>query len=488
MTANFTCDLSGTSSPLKHAWEHTVGSSRALLAMRADWQLQLERCHRELGFRHVRFHGLLNDDMGTLITHNDKFLYSFFNTDRIWDFLLSIGMRPFVELGFMPETLASGSDVVFHFRGNVTPPKDYDEWATLVRKLVGHWVDRYGLEEVSKWFFEVWNEPNLRAFWTGTQEDYFKLYAHTAQAIKTVDSSLRVGGPATAMNAWVEELLDYCEKNDLPADFISTHIYPTDPLGFEGANTEDQLANSPRHLMRDQAKLTHERARGRPVYYTEWNISSNPRDHYHDEPFAAAYATKIVMETDEFVDGYSFWTFTDIFEENYFPSVPFHGGFGLLNLYGVPKPLYRAFQLLHRLGAEKLPVEGTHETVDAWVVPKDNSLTVLLTNHAQPRHEITTQLVKVRLTNSPEPRAAYIERVDQDHANAQPLCQGMSAPEYLSPLQVEQLEAASRLVKEPLGWKYEEGTVQVDVDLPPHAVASVTLEFASERRDGGVRA
>lgn len=228
--------------------------------------------------------------MGTLITHQDKPLYSFFNTDRIWDFLLSIGMRPFVELGFMPHPLASGSDVVFHFRGNVTPPNDYDAWATLIRKLVGHWVERYGIEEVSKWYFEVWNEPNLSAFWSGTQEDYFKLYAHTAQAIKTVDASLKVGGPATAMNDWVEELIDYCEKNDLPADFISTHIYPTDPLGFEGADTEEQLANSPRHLMRDQAKLTHERANGRPVYYTEWNISSNPRDHYHDEPFAAAYA------------------------------------------------------------------------------------------------------------------------------------------------------------------------------------------------------
>ncbi len=416
--------------------------------------------------------------MGTLITHQDKPLYSFFNTDRVWDFLLSIGMRPFVELSFMPEPLASGSDTVFHYKGNVTPPKGYEQWATLNRKLVGHWVERYGINEVNKWFFEVWNEPNLRAFWTGTQEDYFRLYAHTAQAIKTVDASLQVGGPATAMNAWVEELIDYCEKNDLPADFISTHIYPTDQLGFEGADIEEQLANSPRHLMRDQAKLTHERARGRPVYYTEWNISSNPRDHYHDEPFAAAYATKIVMETDEFVDGYSFWTFTDIFEENYFPSVPFHGGFGLLNLYGVPKPIYRAFQLLHHLGTEKLPVEGTHETVDAWVVRKDNSVTVLLTNHAQPRLEITTQLLDVRFTNATEPRAAYIERIDQDHANAPPLWQEMGMPEYLSPLEVEQLNAASRLVKEPIGWKFEEDTVHLNIDLPPHAIAAVTLEFA----------
>jgi xylan 1,4-beta-xylosidase len=477
--ANFSCDLSRTGSRVHHAWQHAVGGSRALLALRADWQQQLRRCRKELGFQYVRFHGLLDDSMGTLITHQDKFLYSFLNTDRIFDFLVGIGMRPFVELGFMPATLASGGATVFSYRANITPPTDYSQWAGLIRKLVTHWVGRYGIEEVRQWLFEVWNEPNLPAFWTGTQKDYFELYARTAQAIKTVDSQLQVGGPATAMNAWVEELLAYCKQNGVPADFVSTHIYPTDPLGFEGANTEEQLANSPPHLMRDHAKLTYERAAGRPVYYTEWNISSNPRDHYHDEPFAAAYAIKTIMETDEFVEGYSFWTFTDIFDENYFPSVPFHGGFGLLNLYGVPKPIYRAFQLLSHLGAAKLAVDGMHETVDAWVIRKESSVSVLLTNHAQPRQVITNQLVRVALANSPKPCVAYVERVDQEHANPQKAWLQMGSPTHPSALQVEQLESASRVVIEPVGWRCDNGTIQVDVDLPPHGVAAITIEFAS---------
>jgi xylan 1,4-beta-xylosidase len=426
--------------------------------------------------------------MGTLISHDERPLYSFFNADSIWDFLLSIGMRPFVELSFMPEILASGRETVFHFRGNVTPPADHDAWATLIRELVGHWVERYGIAEVSQWFFEVWNEPNLPVFWTGTQGDYFKLYGHTARAIKAVDASLRVGGPATAMTAWIDELLDYCERNRLPVDFVSTHIYPTDPLGFEGANTEEQLANSPRHLMRDRAKLVREHSRERPVYFTEWNISSNPRDPYHDEPFAAAYAAKIALETDPFVDGYSFWTFTDIFDEDYFPSIPFHGGFGLLNLYGVPKPVYRAFQLLHGLGSERLPVAGAHETVDAWVVRKGRSITVLLTNHAQPRHDIVTQLVDVRLTDAPAPLAACIERIDEDHANPRRRWREIGEPEYPSRSQVEQLEAASRLVKEPLDFSYEDRTVRFEVDLPPHAVAAVTLELAPGPSEAGAAA
>ena len=222
-TVHFRCGFSDARTPLRHSWEHTVGSGHAPMALRADWQAQLRRCHDELGFRHVRFHGWLSDDMGTLIRHSDTLLYSFFNADQILDFLISIGMRPFVELSFMPTALASGSSTVFRYGANVTPPRDYTQWAALVRKLVTQWVARYGAEEVRTWFFEVWNEPNLKAFWTGTRQDYFKLYRYTAEAIKDVDQHLRVGGPATAKNEWVEEFLDDCERNKLPVDFVSTH-------------------------------------------------------------------------------------------------------------------------------------------------------------------------------------------------------------------------------------------------------------------------
>src|SRR5918999_1133751 len=357
---SFFCDLAEATTPLKHFWEHTVGSDHAPVALRADWQAQLRRCHDELGFRYVRFHGLLSDDVGTLIRHEEKFLYSFFNADQIFDFLLTIGMKPFVELSFMPEALASGGATVFNYEANVTPPRDYKQWATLISKLVSHWVERYGAREVREWFFEVWNEPNLNEFWTGTQRDYFKLYRYTAEAVEQVDARLRVGGPATAANEWVEEFLDFCERNSLPADFVSTHHYPTDAFGKETDDTETQLARSRRSVLREQAQDTFRRARGKPVYYTEWNTSSNPRDPLHDEPYAAAFVAKTVMEMNGLVEGYSFWTFSDIFEENYFPSIPFHGGFGLLSLHGIAKPSYRAFQVLHRLGENSLPVQGSH--------------------------------------------------------------------------------------------------------------------------------
>ncbi len=483
----FSCKLSETAAPLNHFWEHTIGSGHAPLALRADWQSQLRRCQRELGFRFVRFHGLLSDDVGTLIKQNDELLYSFFNADQIIDFLLSIGMKPFVELSFMPEALASGHVTVFHYRANVTPPRDYKQWAALIKKLVAHWVERYGIDEVSEWFFEVWNEPNLRAFWTGTQDDYFKLYRHTAEAIKQLDARLRVGGPATAKNEWIEEFINFCDKKKVPADFISTHHYPTDALGNEGDDTETQLANSRRSILREQAQDTFRRASGKPIYYTEWNATSNPRDARYDEPYSAAFVMKTVLEMNELVEGYSFWTFSDIFEENYFPSIPFHGGFGLLNLHGIPKPTYRAYELLHSIGTEQLLVDGIHETVNAWAVRQENTLTVLLTNHALPRHSIKSEQVRVRIMEAPLPRAAHIKRIDEDHANPRRFWHEMGEPEYLSRLDVEQLEAASCMVREPLTWKYEDRSAQFELSLPPHGVAAITLEFAPESEAVGGR-
>jgi xylan 1,4-beta-xylosidase len=477
-TVDFWCDLSQQGTELLHGWEHTVGSCHAPIALRADWQQQLRRCRSELGFRYVRFHGLLSDDVGTVVKHNDELLYSFFNADQIVDFLLSIGMRPFVELSFMPTALASGSKTVFHYRGNVTPPQDYEQWSTLIYRLVSHWVERYGIQEVAEWFFEVWNEPNLKAFWTGTQQDYFKLYRVTANAIKKVDPSLKVGGPATARDGWIEEFLEFCEGGNVPVDFVTTHHYPTDALGHEDDDTETQLANSERGVLREWAQDTRRRAGTRPVYYTEWNSSSNPRDRWHDEPYAAAFAAKTALEASDLVQGYSFWTFSDIFEENYFPSVPFHGGFGLLNLQGIAKPTYRAFELLHKLGKERLSVDGLHQTVNAWVTRDNASVKILLVNHALPRHSIASAVVRVHLAHALEPTGAWAERIDEHHANAKRRWQALGAPEYLDSPAVEQLHEASRLTREACPWKWRDERIVLEIELPPHAVAALTVEFA----------
>jgi xylan 1,4-beta-xylosidase len=476
----FFCDLAEATTPLPHFWEHTVGSDHARMALRADWQRQLKRAHDELGFRYVRFHGLLSDDPGTVVRDSGEFRYSFFNSDQIFDFLLSIGMKPFVELSFMPGALASGTRTVFSYEANVTPPRDYKQWAKLIECFVSHAVKRYSEREVLEWFFEVWNEPNLKQFWSGSQRDYFRLYRYTAEALKKISSSLKVGGPATAKSEWIEEFVEFCERNDVPADFVSTHYYPND--GFEGDDdTELQLFKSQRGIMREVAANTRSHARNRPVYYTEWNSSSNPWDPLHDEPYAAAFIASAIMEANGLVDAYSFWTFSDIFEENYFPSLPFHGGFGLLTLHDIPKPSYRAFQLLHDLGESLSLVDGLHETVDCNVIQNESSVTVLLTNHTTPGHSIETEDLHVRLDNAPEPVSARIKRIDAEHANAKRLWLEMGQPKVLSDKDVERLEKASQLVSNKQPFSYDEGSVFLKLSLPAHAVAAITIDFKPRR-------
>ncbi|MDL2353887.1 MAG: glycosyl hydrolase [Pseudomonadota bacterium] len=475
-------DLNGRAVPLRHPWRACVGSCHAPTALRADWQAQLRQARTELGFDYVRFHGLLGDDMGTLICQSEQLVYSFFNIDQIFDFLLSIGVRPIVELSFMPSTLSSGGNTVFHYRANVTPPRDYAQWGELMRRLAAHWVDRYGIEEVAQWYFEVWNEPNLEAFWTGGQAGYFALYDSTVTAIKGVDARLRVGGPATAQNAWVSEFLAFCGERALPVDFISTHYYPTDAFGEIGADTITQLEHAPLDVMRARAIDARAQAAGRPLLYTEWNVTSNPRDALHDTSFAAALALRIAMSVDDVVDAYSYWSFTDIFEENYFPSVPFHGGFGLFNLHGIKKPIYSAFAMLGALGERHYPLLQDHPTVQLWIGDSAGDATVahvLCINQAMPRHPIGAEDIALRLNARPgqRARAVTLACIDDAHANPAQAWRAMGQPEYLSPAQVAALKAAALPLPVALAFCQDGAELALDFALAAQSVTLLRIDW-----------
>jgi xylan 1,4-beta-xylosidase len=479
----FSADLGGTPIPLRQPWQWCVGSDHAVTALRADWQAQLRQAHADLGFRHVRFHGILDDAMGTVIEQGGQFIYSFFNTDRIFDFLLSIGMKPVIELSFMPRALASGDEIVFRYQGNITPPRDYAQWAELIRRLATHWIERYGIDEVAQWPFECWNEPNLSYFSTRDQAEYFRLYRSTAAALKAVHPRLQVGGPATAANEWIEDFIVHGRNTGTPVDFISTHYYPTDPFGTAQMDTTTQLEHTTAGVMRLVAQQARDHAGKLPLYYTEWSISSNPRDPFHDSAFAAALAARIAMSVDDLVDGYSWWTFSDIFEENYFPSVPFHGGFGLLNLYGIPKPVYRAFQMLRLLGSERCEVSGEHPRVAVWAARHDGNrrqpANLVLINQAMPRHAIDNEPLSLRLRHHGALRARRVSvfRVDEEHANPVRAWYQMGTPEYLLPAQVATLLQVSQPQPEPLPHRYADGTLEIDLVLAPQSINRVQIDW-----------
>jgi xylan 1,4-beta-xylosidase len=354
-------DINRSEGNLPRSSNLCIGAGRANEGLRADWQRQLKVAHEECGFQYIRFHGLLSDDMGVYFEDKQgKAIYNWQYIDELFDFLHSIGMKPFVEVGFMPGALASGSKTIFWWKGNVTPPKDYQKWNDLIKALVGHWTERYGTAEVATWYFEVWNEPNLKdGFFTGTQQDYFKLYKETAQAIKSVSKSYRVGGPATAGNAWVPEMIDYCVREKAPIDFISTHDYGV-KQGFldETGNAGTVLSNERNHVannMRNSRKQIQSSAMPNlELHYTEWSASYTPADPIHDSYHEAAYILNTVKHALPYVNSMSYWTFTDIFEESGIRTTPFHGGFGLMNYQDIKKPAFYAFKYLNELGRTTL--------------------------------------------------------------------------------------------------------------------------------------
>ncbi|HEV2325835.1 MAG TPA: beta-xylosidase [Terracidiphilus sp.] len=352
-----TADVAQVVGPRSQVPLMCVGAGRANEGLRADWQKQLALVQKEIGFHYIRFHGLLDDDMGVYkedAAGNPR--YNFQYIDSLYDALLALHIRPFVELSFMPDALASGSNTVFWYKGNITPPKSMEKWQGLIRALISHWKQRYGEEEISKWYFEVWNEPDLKIFFTGSREQYFQLYAATATAIRSVCPQCRVGGPASATEPMVKDFLQYVASHHVPVDFISTHVYAT-KSGFVDAakgtvstifdTSPDAIIGHMRESREDIEKspLPH-----LPLHYTEWGSSWTSVDPLHDQYLQASFILDKVRKASPFVNSMSWWTFTDIFEERGPRFTPFYGGFGLLNYESIRKPSFFAYQFLSRLG------------------------------------------------------------------------------------------------------------------------------------------
>jgi xylan 1,4-beta-xylosidase len=373
-------------------FNEVVGAGRAAEGLRADWIRGLEVVHRECGFKYIRFHGLLQDEMG--VYSEDKQgqpVYNFQYIDALYDSILNVGMKPFVELSFMPQALASGSKTVFWWKGNITPPKDYGKWEQLIQALVKHWTTRYGVDEVKQWLFEVWNEPNLNIFWSGDQAEYFKLYEVTTQAIKGVSPAYRVGGPATAGNGWVSETINFATKSHVPLDFITTHDYGVRGSGFDNGVQQLYLMTEPEAIIGgvrlSRAQIKASALPNLPLHYTEWSTSYSPRDPIHDSYVSAPYILAKLKGTEGVADSMSYWTFTDIFEENGPVPSPFHGGFGLLNFQGLRKPAFYAYQFLNRLGDEEL----TDADSDSWASRSARGVQILFWNYTSPNTKESDQ-------------------------------------------------------------------------------------------------
>jgi len=467
-------DAHAPTTPFPHFWEEMFGSGHAMLALREDYRSDLRAVKAVTDFRYVRFHGILDDEVGSYTEdeHGNP-VYNFAYVDGIYDGLLKNGVRPVVEISFMPKQLAFNPlDLhVFWYHPNVSPPKSWERWDAYMTAFAQELVNRYGIDEVAQWYFEVWNEPNID-FWGGIprQESYFELYAHTARDLKKVSPRLRVGGPATAAASWIPEFLSYVTKNHVPIDFVSTHGYADDTV--ENLFHTDEKVPEDDRVCRAVEKVQHEiQSSGQPdlpLFWTEWNVEG--RDGSRDTPFVGPGVANTIRECDGHASMMSFWTFDDVFEEGGPIPKPFEGHFGLIAKGGIRKPSYYDFALLHELGERRIPVNSP----DALVTrAADGSLRVAVWNIVDPGMQGATRTVELDFSGVAPNAPVAVERVDAEHSNVLPQYTAMGSPVDPTPAQVEQLNRETALgapENEPL----TEGRLRLT--LTPNALVLVKVE------------
>jgi xylan 1,4-beta-xylosidase len=439
-------DAHAKTTPFPHFWEEMFGSGRAILTLRESYRDDLRAVKKVADFRYVRFHAILHDEVG--VYNEDEHgnpVYNFSYVDQIYDGLLKNGVRPFVEISFMPKKLAFNPDALhpFWYKQNVSPPKSMELWDGLMTRFAQHLVERYGIDEVSQWYFEVWNEPNID-FWNGIprQKSYFDLYAHTARDLKSVSPRLRVGGPATAAAAWVADFLKFTAENHVPVDFVSTHGYADDTV-------EDLFGTKEDIPMDDRVCLAIAKVRGEikasplpalPLYWTEWNVQG--MNESRETIFVGPGLANTIRACDGRVEMLSFWTFSDVFEEGGPIAEPFEGQFGLRAKGGINKPSYYAYGLLHQLGNQRFANDSKNVIATKTA---DGGLAVAVWNLVDPSQQGAIRRVELSFAGVAPAARITLQRVDADHGNVLPRYAAMGKPLDPTPEQVEQLNRETAL-------------------------------------------
>ncbi len=454
---------SGPRTPFRHTWESVVNVDQFRWMVRRDMQEQLELAHRELGARHVRAVGMFDDEMRVFCPSPASFMgyepkeprTNWQVVDYVIDSLLDRGLNPMFTTSFVPKAMASGSTTIFSTNASTTPPRDWRQWENLVRDAVQHAVERYSLQVVRQWYFEVWNEPNLKGwFWDGSHADFHRLWQTTHRAIKSVDASLRVGGPSTAHAAWIEDLLEFGEKNDCRPDYLITHIYNNDsPTGqalapFDGAQIEknSKSPDSATEVMRQLRQRIDRTGFKGELHWNEWGRSFHAVDHRREHPSEAAFIARLLADVSQEADTFAYWCLSDIYDQVGYGREAFFGGYGLLNLNGLRKPAYHAFQLLSLLDHERVAVAG--DGLDSFcntIVTASARTAHVLVYAYDHTDEPARSSLNVTVDLPAGAKAGKLYRIDSIENNVIARWQDMGAPAYLSREQTTELAADNQL-------------------------------------------
>ncbi len=486
-------DASANHGPLARPWRPMIGSEHLALLLQgagpggrdvgAELIEALRIAGRELGASAVRAHAILHDSLGVCRVDGDRMVHEFSKIDVIMDRILAAGLSPIVELSFMPEALASDASArVFAYEGIISPPRDHEQWAALVRDLVAHLADRYGREAVRRWAFEVWNEPNLQLFWAAAESAYFRLYEVTARAVKSVDERFRVGGPATSAAAWIDDLLQYCSSRDVPIDFISSHTYGVPPLDLRPVASRFGRSDL-------------------PLWWTEWGVSPTHAAPINDSVWGAPLVARGMRSASGRVDALSYWVVSDHFVELGQAPTLFHGGFGLLTIGNLRKPRFWAIAMLERLGehelASRIDGDGAGSLVEAWASgDPDGRVAIAVWNGTLDSSKWTGvralgRSVTLRVEGL---RAGTYElrhhRVDARHSNIVRTWTRLGRPDWPDDAGWTRLREADNL--QTLGprrrVRADGGCLELEFNLPMPAMSLVELVPIGDRSDRVTRA
>ena len=472
-----TIDAQASPQPFPHFWERTFGSGRAILSLRDSYRRDLRSVKEATGFDYIRFHAIFHDEVG-LYSENPQGepIYNFSYVDQIYDGLLENGVRPFVELSFMPQQLASKpSFQAFWYHPYNAPPKDWTRWGSLIEAFTRHLVARYGIDEVASWYFEVWNEPNID-FWAGDPKEstYYQLYDETAKAIKRVSPRLRVGGPSTAQAAWVDRFIKHCADGNVPVDFVSTHVYGNDTahdvLGTNETISRDKMVIRAVQKVHDQVKASAKP--DVPIIFSEYNAAYDNEVPVTDSAYMGPWLAYTISHCAGLVDMMSYWDFSDVFEEQGVVNTPFYGGFGLMAAGDIPKAAFNDFRLLHQLGDQRLPVKSESALATRR---EDGTLEVAVWNYAPPDESGSPKEVTLSFEGLGRQRHVRVRSVDDQHGSALAAWRAMGAPSFPSREQQRQLRAAGQL-PEAESKSFSSGKpASLSLTLSPHELALVEV-------------
>ena len=470
-------DLRQQIGALPHVWEECAGSDRAAITMRESWRKDLDRWKAEIGLKRVRFHGIFCDEMGVYtptILNRRKPAPNFRNVFEVYDGLLARGVAPYIELSFMPSALASADTKFGFYNGNTSPPTSTEAWADFITIFVRALIGRYGLATVRQWPFEVWNEPDLRFFWSGTQQQYFYMYKATAVAIKAIDPHLQVGGPATSQAQWIGDFAAWTAANNAPVDFFATHIYASDNQGkVFGVGTKMlQSEVIPAAMKKARGEIDASPHKGKPLYLSEWSS---------DSPAMIAHIVKGCLPH---VQAMSHWVMSGTYEElGVRDHILNEGGIGYAPMVqGIALPTFNAFKLMRALGTQQLAADGP-----ALASRRDNgSVAALVWNLAEvsqpsgipvpgaarkPAGE--PKRLDVRFKGAKPGAVANVRFVDQERGSPMPAWRKMGSPQYPTPAQLVALRKAADIAP-PVAMRLgRDGGLLLD--LPPEGLALIEL-------------